>query len=326
MRRRAGFVLLTLGFFLVTLAPMIRFYVAGQQVKAPLNEQTKTTYTASDSSYTDLASGAQVFDAALVQTFTVKGDVKSGSDNTAVWNSFSALEDRGTGEALQVNSWRMAFDRKSGRLTNCCQRSIVNRLGTDTTTKQTGLAVTWPVADVHRKTYQQFDPITKRAWPAAYAGTEKIGGVSAYKFVQRIAPTRVDSLTAAPLQGLDGVKTYPADILYSAVVTTWVDPRTGMPIDQRRQVTSRVGAAGPVVLSADLRVDDTSRKALIKLADHRARQITEVRVTWPLIALLGGIVALGAGTLLSLRGGSGAHSPAGRRQAEEQEQQAEPTS
>jgi len=325
MLRRVGFVVLTLGFFLVALAPMIRFYAAGRLVKAPLNEQTKTTYTARDASYIDLASGSQVFGASLVQTLTVKGDVKAGDGKRAVWDSFSALEDQGTGEALQVIYWRMAFDRKNGQLTNCCRSAITNRLGTDTSTRQTGLGVMWPVGDVRHRTYQQFDPITKHAWPAVYSGQEKVGGRTADKFVQRISPTRVDSLPSAPLQPLDGVTRYPADVYYGAVVTTWVDPRTGMPIDQRRQITTTVGPNATNVMSADLRLDDAGRKALVELADNRAGHITEVRVTWPLIALVAGLAVLGIGTYLSLGTGTGAHSPAGRSKQQAEEQQAEST-
>ena len=311
MRRRLGFALLTLGFFVVTLAPMLRFYAAPKLTKAPLNEQTKTTYVARGSSYIDLFSGAQAFDAALVQTVTINGDVRSGGGKTAVWNSFTALEDSGTGEALQVNSWRMAFDRKSGLLKNCCGAVIVNRDVRDTTTKQQGLGAIWPVADVSKKTYQQFDPTTKLAWPATYAGTERISGISTYKFVQRIQPTRIATLPAAPLQGLSGVSKYPADVMYSAVISTWVDPRTGMPVDQRRQITSTVrgadGSAGPTVLSTDLRVNDTSRAALVRSSDDKAGQLTAIKVTWPLVTLIGGLILLAAGAVLNLRG-SGAHA------------------
>ena len=51
MRRVAGLVMSALGTFLVVLALLLRFYVAGQAIKFPLNENSISTLTANNASY-----------------------------------------------------------------------------------------------------------------------------------------------------------------------------------------------------------------------------------------------------------------------------------
>ena len=51
MRRVSGLVLSALGTFLIVLALLTKFVVAGEAVKFPLNENTITTLTAQNAKY-----------------------------------------------------------------------------------------------------------------------------------------------------------------------------------------------------------------------------------------------------------------------------------
>jgi hypothetical protein len=299
MRRSVGIVLLTLGFFSLSLAPLLRFYAAPKLIVAPINQHVVLTLTAENGSYLNLSEGKRV-DAPLVSTVTLLGVKKPSTSSTAVWDYFSSLEDSTRSYSVATNGWRMAMDRKTVELKSCCTVHVEGNSGVP----QSGFGLLFPLGgDIKKTTYKRFDPVTARTWPAVYQGEETVSGIKAYKFTERIDPSVVDTLPVVPgaLVGLPEGN-YSANKMYSADITLWVDPRTGLVIDQRQQVSADLqttdGTGKGNVLSADLRMNDKTRASQMKKSNDAASTIQLLRMTGPLGFLVLGAVLLAAGAVL----------------------------
>src|SRR5262245_61903482 len=129
MRRVAGLFLSALGTFLIVLALLTRFLVVSEAVKFPLNENTITTLVASNASYFSPSRAAELTGATLEDTLTTQGDSAAGSSGTAVWNQFNYVYDKTNLGTVQYSTERLAFDRRSGELVNCCGTAIGTNTG-----------------------------------------------------------------------------------------------------------------------------------------------------------------------------------------------------
>ncbi|MDN3357584.1 DUF3068 domain-containing protein [Actinomadura sp. DC4] len=305
MRRVIGLTLIGFGAFLLAGGVLIRYYVAPRVIQAPTDTYQVTTLQAQNAAYFDAASLRIRTGATVTATNTVRGDPRASHGGTAVWDSFTAIEDPANNVSLDVQRQRLAFDRRDARLTNCCGVSVQG----DPKVRQSGIGLFWPV-DVKKRTYQLFDLPTRRTWPIAYDGEERVNGVRAYRFVQHVPDTRV--VGAVPplpgeLLGL-GAKsgTVTADRYYQADVTYWIDPRTGAPLNQREKVLStlrsRTGGGRLVVADLDLRMVARSQRQLLDKADDGARSISVVTFVIPLVCVLVGLVSIACGALTRAQG------------------------
>ena len=120
MRRVTGLVASALGAFLIVLALLTRFVVVGEAVKFPLNENSISTLVAPNASYFSPAMLAEQTGVTLEDTLTVQGDNAAGRETRAVWNEFSYVYDQTNHSAVQYSTNRLAFDRRTGELINCC--------------------------------------------------------------------------------------------------------------------------------------------------------------------------------------------------------------
>ncbi|MDX6428836.1 MAG: hypothetical protein QOE54_1202 [Streptosporangiaceae bacterium] len=303
MRRRAGLILIGLGAFFLSLAPMVKFYVAQQVMAAPTDFWQKTTLRAEGASYLDLTGPKVRKNVTLVLTNTTRGDPQASDGKTAVWDSFTSMLDPSSGSDVTVQGRRFAFDRRSGQLVNCCGAAVDQ----DTTVKQTGLGLLWPIGNVQKRTYSYFDQNTRRAWPMTFDGEEKVGGISTYRFIQTIPETRLSTIPGIPanLLGLDKKKgNLAADVIFQATTTMWVDPRTGVPVSQEENIRStartRDGAGQLTLSTADLKTVPESQAALVKLSNGYAWKFVTVQQWLPVGSLVFGLFLLATGALLPL--------------------------
>jgi hypothetical protein len=298
-RRRLRPVLAGLGAGLLTAALLLRFYAAPRLVIAPASIYQSDTLVARDATYFDQGALTSRRGVTLTLTLTFRGDPAASTSRIAVWDSFSVLADRARG--VQVISFyqRAAFNRRTGRLVSCCGAA----LNDDTRLRPSGLGLDWPIG-VRPATYRVFDMNTARAWPAAYAGKAQEHGIAAYRFVQHIPPTLVQRLPGVPgsLLGLPASRgNVTASRYYQADVTYWVDPRTGVLINEAergRSVLRGPGGRGQLTAAAfDLRMTKASQGQLAALARRSAASIAAVTVTGPLGAGLLGLLLTLAGTV-----------------------------
>jgi hypothetical protein len=304
-RRLVAAFLLTFGFFALSAAFLLRFSAADRLVLAPVGIETTRTFVGQDNGYFDLSTVKRVNDASLITTVTVRGVASLSTRQTAVWDSFTITADESTGKRLEASSWRLAFDRRTGRLTGCCGAGIDR----DTSIRQTGLGFLWPVGDVLRRDYAVFDPTTRRTWPAVYDGEETVEGVRTYRFVQRVEPTPVAEIEqmAGTELGLAPKRRYDVDRVYDATITTWIDPRTGFPVDQRRQENSTLrteqGIDALSLSRVDVRMDVPSRQAAALRANGYAADIRAVKFVIPVSAGLLGALLIAVGAVVAARPG-----------------------
>jgi len=309
--KRGGFLLVMLGAFFLTLAPLTRFYIGDRVVAAPMDFGKNLTLVAPGASYYDFAENKVRSDAELKAALNVGGDVKSSDDDLMVLNGILRLYS--SDQTVLLSDFRLAFDRRKGLLRNAAE-SHVDR---DTGITQSGYWMMLPVANVQKETHQLFDLVTGRTWPALFSGVEEVEGISAYRFEQHVGSTMVgrSKKTVAPtVVGLpETAKPVKIDRYYEAKNTLWIDPRTGMPIKIQQNVNSTLrtekGDAEGAFVLADLTLQDKDVKALAKMSEEFAGKIDLVRTTLPAIALVAGLVLLAGGGVLSLVSGT---RPAGR--------------
>lgn len=303
MRQVIGLALTGFGIFLLVTGVLVRFYVVPQVIQAPVDSYQKTTLIAENATYLDASTGQVRTGATLTATSTVRGDARSSHGRIAVWDSFTAVEDLANGKTIEIQHQRVAFDRRTAELTNCCGAAVQG----DTDVRQSGIGLFWPIK-VTKKSYQLFDTTTRRAWPIGYSGQETIQGIKTYRFVLNIPNTKVPEparKVPAQLLGLKRKGDVEADRYQQAEITVWVDPRTGAPVHQRRKLLSTLqptqGPGRLVVADFTLQISDRSQRDLVAKSEDGARKIRALSTTVPLILLFGGLLPIAAGLMVSTK-------------------------
>ena len=311
MRRVIGPVLTGAAVFLLVTGVLVRFYVAPRLTRAPANVYSVATMRAENATYFDPSAARVRTGATVTSTTTVRGVPEAARGNVAVWESFTATQDLTNGTALSYARDRIAFDRTTARLVDCCGAAVDGHR-----VRMSGIGKFWPMP-VEKKDYVLFDIATRRAWPVAFKGEERVGGLPTYRFEQRVPDTTVPGETPAvpaSLLGMKGDAPVPVERHHQGVATYWIEPRTGAPVDVRQKVRSTLvakqGTGRLVVADMDLRMpDDERRKALSQARDGR-RSLLLLTTAAPLTCAGLGLVLLVPGLLL----GSGSRSRPQHRQ------------
>ncbi|WP_176199943.1 DUF3068 domain-containing protein [Actinomadura sp. NAK00032] len=307
MRRPVGLVLIGLGAFFLALAPLIRFYIADQVVVAPLNRYQVTSLESKDATYFDQADLKVKTGVTLLAKNTVRGDVRAneGNDDIAVWDSTTNIYDQAKPDKpVQIQGFRIAFDRRTGVLVNCCGVNVDG----DNAVRMSGYGLLFPIANVHKRDYPFFDMTTKQAAPMQFNAVEKVHGLTTYRFTQTIPLTKtaaLDTKLPAKMLGLpEDAGNQKVDRYTEAYNTVWVDPRTGIPVKHRKNIRSTVqtadGKGKMIVAQADLISTDKDQKAMVDMANSNALQIDLVRSYLPAAAIFFGLILLFTGGYMGL--------------------------
>lgn len=299
MRRVVGLIVSGLGSFLLVSGLLLRFYVAGQVVRFPLNEYQITTLAGKDVTYFSPSLLKDVTGVTMRVTKTTEGDVAAGTSSRAVWTQFSYSYDATNAVAYQSLTQRSAFDRRTGALISCCGATVGSYTG-----RQAGLAFVWP-HDTQRTSYQVFDTTLLKPMGVQYAGRATIDGLPAYRFVEHV-PAGQFSTQKLPgsLVGLHGQPTVTLDEYYQAANTYWVDPVTGAVVDasEDQKITLRdsSGVQRLVLFQGDLPMTARSIQGLVRSDRAKRADIEAITVTVPAGLGLAGAVLLAIGACLSL--------------------------
>jgi hypothetical protein len=304
MHRVLGVTLTGLGAFLVVLAILSRFYLPGQVIKFPLNEYTISTLTGTHVSYLNEQSGSNATASTVRATSTTQGDVSAGDSSTAVWNEVVGVFDTSTSSApgtpITYSSERLAFNRRTGELVNCC--------GTEIGTKHvhvSGLGYVWPIG-AQKKNYQVFDTTLLKPVPTVYSGTATVDGRTTYVYVEHVNHRQFSSITVpGNLAGIINQSTVTLPEYLTETITDYVDPGVGSPVKVVEQedltlVNPSTGATALTLYNGTL----TSTPATIASAIHTAEGY-DTEITWlqniaPIIGFILGIVLLILGMVLVL--------------------------
>jgi hypothetical protein len=304
MRRVLGLVLTGLGAFFLALALLMRFYLPGQVIKFPLNEYLVIAVSGHDLSYFSAKQLKVVTGVDAKATTTVEGDVAAGSSSTAVWNSFTAVEDLTNSQPIEYVNQRSAFDRRTGEIVDCCGAFVA--ISDQPTVKghQSGLAYAWPF-NSQKQTYQVFDTTLAKPEPFRYDGTATIDGLSTYKYVEHIVNRQFGTETL-PGQ-LAGYPSLPEVTLPEYVTETntfWIDPVTGQPVnvvENRTLALENISGQTKLILYKGLLSGTPQNvKTNVGIANSAHFKINLVEFIGPLVGLILGVVLLVVGIALIL--------------------------
>jgi hypothetical protein len=302
MRRVIGLVLAGLGAILIVGAVLVRTVVSGQVVKFPLSENLTSGLRGTGVSYFSPSKLRPETGATIRVTSTVQGDPSAGDSSTAVWNTSTSLYDVTHSLPLESSTRRIAFNRRTAELVDCCGASV----GGNKAIRQSGLVgFLWPIG-TRQTTYQVFDSGLNKARPARFAGTATVDGIKVDKFVEHVPRTK-SGTQAVPgaLIGLPGSPVVTLTEYYTATNTFWVDPVTGAQLntheDQEVTIQDATGAHRLLLFDGVLATTPPSIRAAVALDNTGRSELTLLRVIIPLACGLAGIVALVAGILLARR-------------------------
>jgi hypothetical protein len=304
MRRVLGTTLTALGAFFLVLAVLLRFVLAGQVIKFPLNEYVKTTLAGQGVSYFSQGYGKVITSVSAQITSTIWGDVAAGTSSTAVWNEFTAVEDTTNSVPIQYVSQRSAFDRRSGLIVDCCGAYVnITSVGT-TSGHQSGLAYTWPIG-TRAITYEVFDPFLGRPEPYRYAGTGTIDGMTADKFVEQLSNQRFATQSlSGKLAGMPGQPLVTLPEVITETNTVWVDPLTGAPLseteDRTLSLQDTTGATRLLLFKGVVSSTPATVKNAVNTASSSHLKIELIEDVGPLVTLLLGVILLVVGITLSV--------------------------
>ncbi len=293
MRKVLSTGLVFVGVFLLVLAALLAFYAPSRAVKTPLNLNIKQVATG-PAQILNSTTG-QVESTSLIATRRVRTDsAASNSSVTVVQETLCIVKNIGNppecvdtndsqGRLVSFTTDRVAADRKTGDAVNDAKyKENIN----GAPAKHVGLTYKFPF-NAKKQTYPFFDPNSQIAADAKYQGTDKLFGMTLYRY-QAV----IDNVSLDVGPGIPGK--------YSDTRTVWVDPKTGTIVNgvehQVRTLTS-----GQVALDTTLTFDQASQKYQADFAKNGAKKIFLLTVLVPIIALVLGLVALIAGLALARR-------------------------
>jgi hypothetical protein len=301
--RRVGFVLVFVGLFLLFFGLVERVYAYPRLKKAPLDQYSSPVATGTGTYFNRSPDKlAEITGARLSNKRIVRGDVGAGTDDVAVWDSFNSTIDTADNGVITATQERIALDRVTAQSVQCCGENP----------RHQGLTLKFPF-DTKKTPYQFWDGPAQRALPAAFTRTEKLNGVTVYRFEQRIDRLDVgDQEIPGSLAGDPETPSVQTNIVYSNLKTLWVEPATGIIVKAQQDASQVLETQGgkPVLtlLDAVLTYDDATVARNADDAASGANRLRLLGTILPLVALFLGLVALAAGLVL-LR------SPEGRRVA-----------
>jgi hypothetical protein len=301
--RRVGFVLIFVGLFLLFFGLVERVYAYPRLKKAPLDQYSSPVATGTGTYFNRSPDKlAEITGARLSNKRIVRGDVGAGTDDVAVWDSFNSTIDTADNGVITATQERIALDRVTAQSVQCCGENP----------RHQGLTLKFPF-DTEKTTYQFWDGPAQRALPAAFTRTEKLNGVTVYRFEQRIDRLDVgDQEIPGSLAGDPETPSVQTNIVYSNLKTLWVEPATGIIVKAQQDVSQVLRTAGGeevlTLIDAVLTYDEATVAANADDAASGANQLRLLGTILPIAALALGLIALAAGLVL-LR------SPGGRRVA-----------
>jgi len=306
MRRLLAPVLVGLGVFLIVGALLLRFYAYPKLAVAPKDQNSVTELSATGATVFDLSKLEQVTTDLTIKS-TTRGDAAASDkapEGVVVWVSTQRIWNSDGGK-LSEDSEISPMDANTAEAVNCCNSSVdvVNRVGTPI--EREGLVFKFPF-DTQKKTYQVWDGTLRAAAPAVYAGTEKIQGLPVYKFTMDIPSTVVGTLEVpASFLGLSGTENVDADSNYSVQRTYWVEPTIGTIIDRVDNQRSWLSYGSGELVTTEGEISYTDAQVAQNVKDYksRAKLLSGVHSTFPIVGGLIGLLALAVGLLLG-RGSS----------------------
>jgi len=319
--KKLGAVLVSLGMLLLTLGLLSKFYAYQRLAVAPANQNSVTLAFAKDATFFRLADQTEQTGDLLTTVNTV-GDVNSSKQISeklgkpvVVWEQMSYSDtpefNKSSGDApMSATHSRIAFDANTAEAIQCCGTFVTDGADLDTGTEKRnadvkfeGLLVKFPF-NTQKKTYRLWDTTLQKAMPASYKGTEKIHGVTTYKFQSDIPETKAGTITApASTFSIPVSGDVTLDRMYGNKTTYWIEPETGAYVKLETNPLTTLNYQGERVVTAtdaSAVYPDKDIKANADEYGSKATLLKLVRVWLPLVGISLGLILLIGGVVLTL--------------------------
>ncbi|WP_330464775.1 DUF3068 domain-containing protein [Micromonospora zamorensis] len=327
MKLRVGAALFGLGVLLLVFAAGLPFYVAPSVTKLPYDlEPTTSVAEAKNAKFLKLTRVGESVSIEVLQGDLVSSvEVIPQPDDTrdrlpeelkgdaVIWDVYQTVRRADTPDVVSQYSTELALYRISGAAAPWKEQWL-NESGAEQTpvgnVNYSGQIYKFPFG-AGKRDYQVFDRDLKRAVPAKFIGTEKIKGIEAYRFEQRIENEVLNTPEASlkPLLGRFAPGATSGQIVYSNTRTLWIDPVTGSYVNVREQQNKELRpdtGAATVLLDADFNYnDDTVSRSVETVKDNRFK-IGLISFWGPIAAGVLGLIALVVGVWLVTRTNDGA--------------------
>ncbi|MGV9415410.1 DUF3068 domain-containing protein [Nocardia sp. NPDC003693] len=346
-RRTVACLLVGLGALLLVAAIMIPTYTVSKVAKTPLDLQITTIAT-------NLAgTKSEVLDAksltgpgsAKVDTnvplfsqrfLTVEDPADAERLTIQAGQTLRRTDKQGDTGLLTASIDRVTVDRKDGMPVDEVDGGPNGSIGV-TVDKQgqsvmdpvqhTGLQYRFPIG-TEKKAYPYFDLNVRKTYDINFIEETEINSMKVYHFQQTVPVTDLSTVANSPTNklalpaekwGVEGGET-PVTMIrwYTNTRDLWVEPQTGTVIkggEQVHQFYSRTGDKPEVnVLEATLMFDENTVESQIAVAKENIDKLSLYGRTIPIVLGVLGALALIAGIVLGVLGGSN-NGPAARRAA-----------
>lgn len=300
MRPAPGAALVAAGTFLIVGAMAMPLYVAPALVKVPLNQSSVTYSKAENATVLDFGTLSERSGVDLTAARAVRGDVKAGNADRAVFNVGVRVTDD-AGKEITVSRDRVALDRRTAEAIACCAEDI-----NGTPFKHEGLTYTFPFG-TEKKTYQYFDNTARQAYPVKYVGTEQLQGLTVYKFEMTVEPVKISEIKVPGtlLGSTEQVAT--AGRYYANTRTLWVEPATGVIVKGQEQqlqtLRDEAGADKIKIIDADLAFTEETQKQQADAAREARQKINLLTVVVPVALGVLGLALVLLGIFFIVRSG-----------------------
>lgn len=285
-------VLLFLGAFLLVIGLLAGLWAPGQVKKTPLNVDSITRLTGE----AQLFNGTALVSTPVKASSVTHADTSKSDDDVVVFQNSSCLVKDPDGKApdcvsaddpenrlISASTDTFATDRRTALAVNDAKYLPADAVAHE------GLVNKFPFG-VEQKNYPFWDGLTSKTWAAVFSGEDDLDGVKAYKFV-------VDIQDGDITVGDEPAK-------YSSDKTMWVDVATGSILKQTEHQTRTMVSNGQKVLDLNFGFTPETVAKNVEDAKANASRLKLLTSTVPLIGIIGGIIALGAGFFLR-RGANG---------------------
>lgn len=315
MKRGLGVALAGIGAFLLATGLLLKFVAVPKLEVAPLAPGTDGISTSINKGVATklfypgkLATGENPTreNVPLTATRTTRGDVlaatspEAEAQNLAVYDSFqNVTDDEGT--TIDANTLRIAFNRTTSELTNCCGVNIDGEQA-----NFTGIAPLKFPFNTEQKDYDWYDTGQGKTVPAKFEGVENREGVELYKFSQKIEPHEVGELDVPGSLVGSTEASVKAKRFSETETVIWVEPITGQIVDgAQKQHQYLAGADGTTealtIIQAEFKGEPAEAVETITSAGKTAGLLKTLSSTVPLVAGLLGVIGLILGFFLATR-------------------------
>lgn len=310
MRKSA--IVIGFGAFFITMALLLKFYAFEKLAVIPIDQNSRQVAVDKDAYIFDAGTLKFQRDATLTTTVGAvaqKDESKSFGHNAVIFSKWQYSSIPQTKTPQTASTEKFALDRHTGKVIDWSGDQENGKA-----VKHTGYTVKFPFG-TEKTTYPYWDGSIEKSMQMKYAGTEKIDGLTVYRF-EGTVPRQ--TLTTQPTKDVPGFlfggpKSSPgvtAKATYSNDRTIWVEPETGAFIKvreaQQQWLTNPKTDKSVKVLQTTSTFDDATVKQNVDEYKGKASQLKMLKIAPWILGILGLLLLIGGvlmAVLLGRRGG-----------------------